>query len=60
MKPNDVNKKNEDEVWNTLFGHKYAELPIPEYKVSDKVRILKYKSIFTKGYEVNYTENLEG
>ena len=39
MKPNDVNKKNKNEVWNTLFGHKYAKLSIPEYKVGDTVRI---------------------
>ena len=47
MKPKDVNK-NKDEVWNTQFGHRYAELPISGYKVSDTVRISKYKSTFTK------------
>ena len=54
MKPKDVNKKNEDEVWMTLFGHSYGESPL----VGDTVRISKYKSTFTKGYEANFTEEL--
>ena len=33
MKPKDVNKKNEDEVWTTLYGHLYAESPLPKFKV---------------------------
>ena len=33
-------------------------MPIPKYKVSDTLRISKYKSTFTKGYEVNFTEEL--
>ena len=41
---------NVDEVWNTLFGHRYVELPIPEYKV----RISKYEDNFTEElYEVD-------
>ena len=28
------------------------------HKIGDKVRISKYKSIVTKGYEANYTEEL--
>ena len=58
MKPKDVNKKNEDEVWTTLYGHLYAESPLPKFKVGDMVRISKYKSTFTKGYEANFTEEL--
>ena len=57
MKPKDVNKKNEDEVWTTLFGHSYGESPLPKFRV-DTVRISKYKSTFTKGYEANFTEEL--
>ena len=58
MKPKDVNKKNENQVWTTLYGHVNAELPLPKFKVGDMVRISKYKSIFTKGYEANFTEEL--
>ena len=58
MKPKDVNKKNEDEVWTTLYGHLYAESPLPKFKVGDMVRISKYKSTFTKGYEANFTGEL--
>ena len=58
MKPKDVNKKNEDQVWTTLYGHLYAESPLPKFKVGDMVRISKYKSTFTKGYEANFTEEL--
>ena len=56
MKPKDVNKKNEDQVWTTLYGHLYAESPLPKFKVGDMVRISKYKSAFTKRYEANFTE----
>ena len=37
---------------------KYVELPIPEYKLSDTVRISRYKSTFTKRHEANFTEEL--
>ena len=58
MKPKDTNKKNEDEVRNTLFGHRYSELALPKHKVGDTVRISKYKSTFSKGYEANFAEEL--
>ena len=58
MKPKDVNKNNEYQVWTTLYGHLYAESPLPKFKVGDMVRISKYKSTFTKGYEANFTEEL--
>ena len=58
MKPTDVNKKNENKVWNTVLCHKYTELPLPEYKVGDTVQVSNYKSTFTKGYEANFTEEL--
>ena len=49
---------NGDEVWTTLYGHLYGDLPLPKFKVGDTVRISKYKNIFTKGYEANFTEEL--
>ena len=40
------------------MGHRFAESPLPKFKVNDMVRISKYDSIFTKGYEANFTEEL--
>ena len=58
MKPEDVSRKNEGEVWTTLYGHVYGELKLPKFKVGDTVRVSKYKSIFAKGDEANFTEEL--
>ena len=55
MKPKHVNKSNENQVWNTIFRPRYAEIPLPADKVGDLVRIYRYKSVFTKGYEANFT-----
>jgi transposase InsO family protein len=58
MKPNNVSEDNQGEVWMTLFGHNYGDLPLPKFKVGDTVRVSRYKSTFTKGYEANFTEEL--
>ena len=58
MKPADVNRSNEDQVWITLYGHVQGDFPIPKFKVDDTVRVSKYKSIFDKGYESNFTEEI--
>ena len=58
MKPKDVDKKNEGDVWTALYGYHYGEYPLPKFKVDDAVRISKYKSTFIKGYEANFTEEL--
>ena len=55
MKPKNVNKSNENQVWNTIFRPRYAVTPLHEYKVGDLVRIYRYKSVFTKGYQANFT-----
>ena len=39
-------------------GHINAESPLSKFKGGDTVRISKYKSTFTKGYEANFTEEL--
>ena len=36
----------------------YGDLPLPKFKAGDTVRISKYKSTFTKGYESNFTEEI--
>ena len=58
MKPADVNKTNKDQVWTTLFGDAVGDLPLLKFRVGDTVRVSRYKSIFSKGYEANFTEEL--
>ena len=58
MKPKDVNKTNENMVWVTLYGHVLEGLQPPKFKVGDTVRVSKYKSIFAKVYEANFTEEI--
>ena len=58
MKPKDVNKTNENMVWITLFGSPLVNLPLPKFRIGDSVRVSKYKSIFAKGYEANFTEEI--
>lgn len=49
MRPIDVNKKNQDEAFNNLFGS-LAQQPVPEarFHVGDKVRISRAKFTFEK------------
>jgi len=58
MKPADVDKTNEDQVWVTLHGNGVGELPLPKFRVGDTVRVSRYKSIFSKGYEASFTEEI--
>ena len=58
MKPKDVDRKNENEVWITLFGSGFGGLPLPKFRVGDTVRVSKYKNVFKKGYEANFTEQI--
>ena len=58
MKPADVNEENKHEVWITLFGQPTGDLPLPKYRIGDRVRISRYKNIFTKGYEANFTKEI--
>ena len=39
MKPKDVNRKNENEVWITLFGSGFGKLPLPKFRIGDTVRV---------------------
>ena len=40
-------------VWSAL-----GELPLPKFRIGDTVRVSKYKSIFAKGYEANFTKEI--
>ena len=58
MKPADMNKSNNDQVWLTLYGHGLGDFSLPKFRIGDTGRISKYKNIFTKGYEANFTEEI--
>ena len=58
MKPANVNETNKDEVWITLFGYGLDEFPRPKCSLNETVRVSKYKNIFEKGYEANFTEEI--
>ena len=51
-------KSNEGQVWNMLFDQNSSEYPLTKFKVVNTVRISKYKSVFTKGYKANFTDQL--
>ena len=43
MKPNQVDKDNEEQVWMTLYGENVSTVPPkPKFNVSDIVRVEKY------------------
>ena len=58
MKLSEVNSSNKDAVWVTLYGSALEELPLPNFRVGDTVRVSRYKSVFGKGYEANFTEEI--
>ena len=53
MKLRNINRLNENVVWNMLFSYNFSEYQMLKFKIGDKLRISKYKSTFTKGYEIN-------
>lgn len=56
MKPKDVNKKNEQKILQTAYNRiKKVDLKSIKFKVGDKVRLSKERSIFHKGYMPNWT-----
>jgi hypothetical protein len=57
MKPNDVNKKNEKFLLQTAYN-RLKIFKKGKFKVGDHVRITKYKSIFDKGYEPNWSTEI--
>jgi hypothetical protein len=57
--PAAVNSKNEKEVKeNIVKSRNYLHQKSNKYKVGDKVRISKYKSVFHKGYTPNWSTEL--
>ena len=56
MAPLQVNAKNQEKVWQRLYGHDGKG--VPKLHVSDRVRVSKYKRTFEKGYETNWSEEM--
>lgn len=60
MKPNQVNKENEQLLLNTVYNYKHT-IPSgnkPKFKIGDPVRLSKYKHCFEKGYTPNWTTEI--
>lgn len=57
MKPNQVDKQNEQHLLNTVYNYKHviSSASKPKFKIGDPVRLSKYKSCFAKGYTPNWT-----
>ena len=57
MKPNEVNKANEFEVWMKLYMPSLLKAPRPpNFSVNDKVRITRYRNKFPRGYYQQWTQ----
>ena len=54
--PSQVNAKNQEEVWQRLYGHDGKG--VPKFRVSNRVRISKFKRLFEKGYMANWSEEM--
>ena len=56
--PNKVTKKNEKKIFNILYEDLKQYTPVFKLKQGDHVRITKYKTVFDKGYEPKWTEEI--
>ena len=51
-------KKNEQQVYNNLYGEQEEKPEKPKFKLGDRVRIIRKKGRFEKGYTPNYTREI--
>lgn len=63
MRPCEVSSNNIMTVWNNLYGNKKQSMMTrrvhkPKFNIGDHVRITKYKHIFQKGYETNWSDEV--
>jgi hypothetical protein len=58
MAPVDVNKDNEQQIFERLFGGRRRSSSRQRFHVGDQVRLAKTKGIFTKGHERRWTEEI--
>ena len=50
MKPSQMTKANEAQVWDTLYGDDVQQPVQFKFQVGDRVRIIKVKRMFEKSY----------
>lgn len=55
--PTSVNQKNENKIWQRMYSFKNEDIDL-KFKVGDKVRITKEKTLFEKGYTPNWTREI--
>mgnify|MGYP002775180756 CR=1 FL=1 len=59
MKPIKVNKKNEKQLWKSVFKSiKIIDTRKQKFKIGDSVRISKYRELFSKGYTPNWSNEV--
>lgn len=58
MKPNDVDKHNEEQLLLTIYNNSTPTRSKTKFKVGDSVRISKSKHVFEKGYTPNWTAEI--
>lgn len=59
MKPIDVNEKNEKMLLKTVYSYPtitYSQLP--KFKISERVRISKFRGVFDKDYTPNWSNEI--
>ncbi len=55
MRPNDVDRDNEYEIFERVFTNQSTEVKKLSLEIDDKVRISKHKTVFSKGYTSNWS-----
>ncbi|XP_043476361.1 uncharacterized protein LOC122507620 [Leptopilina heterotoma] len=58
MKPKDVTSEDVEILKERFLKLRKIPLRRPKYKISDKVRVSKYKNVFEKGYTPNWTTEI--
>jgi hypothetical protein len=58
MRPVDVTKDNEQDIYDSVFSNLGVSLNKFKLNINDKVRISKYKTVFSKGYTPNWSEEI--
>ncbi|GFR69128.1 integrase core domain-containing protein [Elysia marginata] len=53
--PVSVNRQNQEEVWQNLYGSSHTKIKNPKLRVGDTVRLVHARKVFNKGYLPNWT-----
>lgn len=56
--PANVTHKNEEDVWQRLYSHLSSPSQKSKFTKKDYVRISKFKHIFSKGYDANWSTEI--